>query len=113
MSVDAANFKKAFPEFADVPNVRLTIFSGMAERNVNRSVWEEKADDAEMLLTAHFLTLADRQGAGGAVTQERVGDLSVSYGTSKGNQDELNSTSYGQMFLMMMKTLAITPRVIC
>jgi len=111
VAVDLSQFKKMFPEFADIPNPRLTLFSEFAAENINRSVFAERADRAESLLMAHFLTLANRDGAGGPVTQERVGDLSTSYGQMGDKNQLLSTTSYGQMFLTIMKSLSITPRV--
>ena len=112
MAVDLSEFKKMFPEFAGESNPRLQLFVDFAILNVNRTVWAEKADRAESLLTAHFLTLANRDGVGGPVTSERVGDLSRNYGTIKSDNEDLAQTAYGQMFLTMMKTLPITPRVV-
>lgn len=112
MAVNASDFKKMFPEFAEVPNARLQMFFDFAAENVNRNIFAEKSDRAEALLAAHFLTLADRGGAAGPITSEKVGDLSRSYGTIKSEQEELAATAYGSMFITMLKSLPITPRVV-
>jgi hypothetical protein len=53
-------------------------------------------------------------GSGGPITQEKVGDLSRSYGTyDLSGSEELGQTSYGREFLRVRKTLIISPWVVC
>jgi len=98
-------------EFDDLKNSAIQIYLDMAVRCVDETVWGDKADDAIKLLTAHYLTLATREGASGPVTSEKVGDLQTNYGQSQ-SDSELASTSYGTMYLQMKKTLVTTPRVV-
>lgn len=113
MSVSNANFKVLFPEFENESDARLNLVKGFAENGINRSVFDTKADQATYLLMGHYLTLFNRRGAAGSVTQEKVGDLSVSYGkVDSKTQSELAQTSYGALLIQLMNTLTITPRVI-
>lgn len=102
------------PELADtfIPS-RIVTFIGFAQLNVNRSVWGDKADLAEAVMAAHLMTLSSRGGQGGVVTQEKVGDISRSYAKPEGDDESLSTTSYGQWFLQMRRTLTITPIVTC
>lgn len=117
MAITPSELKKFAPEFEDQPNSRLNIFIGMADRMVNESCWGDKADDARLLLSAHFTTLGDRGAGGtaGAVTSEKVGDLQTNYAnpsSSSGKGSEFMSTSYGQIYLQLRKTLVVTPMVV-
>lgn len=111
MSVSPQDVKLIAPELAGQTNPRIQFFIDLAVTNVNANVWVEKTDQAVTLLTAHFMTLSNRGGSGGAITSERVGDLATSYSAPSGDMSELGQTAYGQMFVTLMKTLPISPRV--
>ncbi len=99
-----ADVKKFAPEFSDLTNQRIQLFIDMAGRNLNSEYWGEKYNDGHMLLTSHYLTLGERQGIGGSISSEKVGDLAVSY-AGVSDKSKFGQTSYGQMFEQMMKTL--------
>jgi hypothetical protein len=111
-AIDAKFVKDIAPELASEPNKRINIFINMATNCVNETVWGDKCPDAVALLTAHFMTMANRGGVGGAVKSEKVGDLSTTYGSSANEQSLLAQTSYGSMFLQMMRVVRPLPRVL-
>lgn len=114
MAVSATDIKKFAPELESEPNSRIQFFIDFALLSVNASVFGDKTDKAVALLTAHFMTLSNRGGSGGSVTSEKVGDLSRSYSAPSGkvSESELATTAYGQMFLTLLKSLSISPRVV-
>lgn len=114
MSVTAQDLKKLAPELETETTSRLQFFIDFAVMNVNTSYFGDKTDKAVTLLAAHFLSMANRGGAGGSVTSEKVGDLSTSYSAPSGkvSESELATTAYGQMFLTILKSLSISPRVV-
>lgn len=114
MAVTPQDLKKIAPELESETAARLQFFIDFAIQSVNSSVFGDKSDKAVTLLAAHFLTLSNRGGAGGSVTSEKVGDLSRSYSAPSGKigESELATTAYGQMFLTLLKSLSISPRVV-
>ena len=112
MAVSAGDIKKLSGEFSSLENSQINIFLGMAKRCINASVWGDKADDGIKLLTAHFVSMANRGGASGSITKEKVGDLEISYGSGGGSESDLATTSWGKLFLAMRRTLVITPMVV-
>lgn len=112
MSVSVGEVKQTFPEFSAYTNPQIQFWLDLATSQVNPNVFAEKTDSAVRVLTAHYLDLAGRGGAAGPVTSERVGGLSRSYGTVSAEASELASTSYGSIFLSILRTLPVTPRVV-
>lgn len=113
MAVDPKTLKTMFPEFESETNKRIQFFIDMAERKINRPIFGDKADDAVCLMSAHLLTLGSRGGNGGAITGEKVGDLSRNY--SAGNSDKKGphgSTSYGEMYDDLLRSCRAVPRVL-
>jgi hypothetical protein len=123
MAVDAGFIKALFPEFSGVDNTRITAFIGIAKTSMSEVVWGEAYDSGLAYLTAHLLK---KSGPGGGVqggsstagplTQERVGELSRSYGTvDSGSISQgdalLTSTSYGVEYLRLRKLIPTTPMV--
>jgi len=59
---------------------------------------------AQALYAAHLLTLSPSSGVvAGPVTSEKEGDLSRSYGSTKGDDSVLGSTPYGLQYIDMTK----------
>jgi len=61
---------------------------------------------AQALYAAHLLTLSNASASGvvaGPVSSEKEGDLSRSYGTTKGDDSVLGSTPYGLQYIDMTK----------
>ncbi|MGD8707089.1 MAG: DUF4054 domain-containing protein [Nitrosopumilaceae archaeon] len=83
-------------------------FISLAETQVNRCWFRNKADLAVALMTAHMIsvfTSSYRQdGTGGSVTSKREGDLALSFAQSVNGNSDLNQTSYGKQFQSLMKS---------
>jgi hypothetical protein len=123
MAVDAAYIKNLFPEFSSVDAARIAAFIGIAQVSMNAGVWGTAYDAGLAYLTAHLLK---KSGPGGGVqggnstagplTQERVGELSRSYGSvDLGSMSQgdalLASTAYGIEYLRLRKLIPTTPMV--
>jgi hypothetical protein len=108
LELDKKLFKIIAPEFANISNTTLNTFEELAILYIQEDLWGSKASHGIALLVAHFLTLSNRKGQGGAITEQKVGDLarSFSHGDTK---DALDYTSYGQQFKAIRKTLQISP----
>lgn len=124
--ITKANIIAIAPEFTNVPQGVFDIVIPMAQAYVAEAVWVAKADQGVTWMSCHILKTLGYgddeagQNAGpntGAVTQEKVGDLQRSYSALqlKGTSDfdtVLSLTRYGQMFIMLRKTIATSPLVI-
>lgn len=81
--------------------------------SVSREYFGDSFIYALSLYVAHKGSLASRGagGEGGAVASIREGDISVSYSSSSGSGDDsyLNSTSYGQEYLRLLKQYSRKP----
>ncbi len=123
MAVDAAYIQMLFPEFAAVDPSRITAFLGIAQTSMNVAVWGNAYDPGLAYLTAHLLK---KSGPGGGVqggtstagplTQERVGELSRSYGavdlgSASAADALLATTSYGMEYLRLRRLIPTTPMV--
>lgn len=113
VTVTQSDITNVAPELAGESPERVNIFIEYAGLIVCCKKWGKKAKLATILMVAHLLTMSNREGKGGAVTSETVGDYSQSYGsgTSAGNE-ELGSTSYGTQYLMLRKTLLASPLIV-
>lgn len=128
ITVTALQVTKLAPEFAfmlDGSNESEEIDNiiELAQEFVNADFWgESKGSKAISLLTAHFLSElgfsedASSGSVAGAVTSEKVGDLERKYepvNLTKGSvSDQLyNTTKYGRQFLLLRRTLYISPMV--
>lgn len=110
MAVDSAYVIDVAPELVDVSVSRIDRFIDFAKLSVNESVWGTKYDLGVAVMTAHLLTVSGRSGSGGPITSEKVGELAQSYGQVNVSGDEyLATTSYGQWFLQLRRTIPITP----
>lgn len=115
-----ADFKLAFPEFADVPDARLTALFNMAGAtiidNSDASVIVDPAVRAPLmdLLVAHMLTLygttvvgsasGGPNGAVGRVSSATEGSVSTSMeyrAASSATESWFNQTQYGAMYWAM------------
>lgn len=113
----ATTFKARYPEFADVANALITLVIAESVDQVGDTWLERDRARAQMLLTAHTLTMEGEpgrsstgQGAAGTgqVVQDSVGDVSTTYGkasitTASFGQASYASTEYGQQFLLLMR----------
>ena len=105
MAVTAKEIKDCFAEFAGLSDTLVDKFRLQAERRVNLTTWQDKADDAILYLSAHLLKINKDNGAdGGAnsgpISKKRVGDLSVEFKVPEKVSDSwLARTSYGQTYM--------------
>lgn len=81
------------------------VFLDAAQRQVNLSVFGSRASDAHTYLAAHFLTTSGSLSGTGNVSSKRIGDIAVSYAVATPTNAELGSTSWGLMYLHLMKSV--------
>lgn len=115
-----ADFRLQFPEFADVlvyPDVQLNFWAGVAEKMLNKCVWDDMYETGVKLYVAHEITLAAQNkkaaaaggmpGTSGGVPQSKtVGAVSVSYdsnNTSEKNAGWWNLTNYGKQLYRLIQ----------
>lgn len=86
---------------------RAEVWIEMAEKRVSRCYFGSSWTLAMSYMAAHIGTLEERSendGAVGAVTSKREGDISVSYGSaSTDGGDDLGLTSYGIQYKNLLK----------
>lgn len=119
VSVDAV--KAVCPEFNAVANSVVQAYIDMADSEISEDDWGSRASRAEIVLTAHLMTVAgvlnsSSQTGGnvtGPVSSVSVGDVSVTYAATSSlaiqiqNLDaSLASTKYGQEYARLVKLAA-------
>ncbi len=117
-NVNFAYMEAHFPALGLVASdsVLIDLLITWAETDTDATVWKTKLDQGVSNLTAHFFVqnkAGGSAGAGGQITQEKVGDLSRSFNatdpsTGGGN---LGETTYGRFYLSLLKTLATKPLI--
>ncbi len=119
---DAAALKAAFPKFAAVADPTIEFWLTRARRAVDDSWCEDDRQMGEMLLAAHYLTLegfgtgAEAQLAAegmAGMQQIRSGQLALqkSGAMADAAAGSLDSTSYGQRYLELLRQNRGGPRV--
>lgn len=116
----AADFKIRFPEFAAEDDARIELFIADSVTIINEVYWGTKYDLGLYYLTAHYLTLANKTATGaagstGTIASRAVDGVSISYvNTISDNENDAYyaSTSYGQRYLALRKTLGVAACVI-
>lgn len=123
VALDPAKFKTAFPEFADVPDARLTVLFGIIGATILDNTGASVVTDVTMreslmfLLLAHMLTLygtgplAGAPGAGtgpfgavGRVSSATEGSVSSSmeyHAAASATEAWFSQTQYGAMYWAM------------
>jgi hypothetical protein len=104
-------FRIIAPEFKDRSSTDIEAALGIAECWLGESVWGSKYEVGLAYMAAHLLSMSDREGAGGPLTQESVGGVSASYGTTGPSDELLTDTAYGRLFVSLRQTLATGPLV--
>jgi len=114
------------PQYASGDSARLDDLIALAEL-VTGQAFGTKRNLAVALRVCHTLALEERNGAdqsvspqtdsgsgtGGAITQEKEGQLSRSYGVASKiseSQPNLSATKYGLQLLELMKSCLVLPR---
>jgi hypothetical protein len=110
--VTLANFQAMFPELANSvtqayldawsPLVAIYISEGVFKKTVNGAV-QDVSTYASALLIAHFLKLDELKG-GGAVTMDKIGQLSTQQAALEGPSN-LDITSYGKRFWQLTRIM--------
>lgn len=105
-----AEFKAYFPEFTATADAQILRAYDIANVTCSESVLGSIYDLAIKYLTAHFVSLNSGQFSGKSsgnksVSSKSVDGVSVSYSESGSNTESingnLNSTSYGQMYVRL------------
>lgn len=110
-------FLNLFDEFKKVSAPKIAAYITIASGRTPRKVWCENTDYATALLTAHMLSTSGPQGggpAGGALTNEQVGDLSRGYATvfQAGSGDAaLMTTRYGIDYIALRRETIVSGMV--
>lgn len=91
------------PEF--ISNADKDDHLALATLRTSSTKFGDKYNYAIALRAAHTLTLADPDygASSGAVKSRKEGDLSISYGTTKGVNGYLSQTSYGIELLGLIR----------
>ena len=118
--ITATSFKVRFPEFAAVLDARIEIFIDDAVLILNEVYWGTKYDLGLNYLTANYLTLGEKSSGGSTgsnneIASRGVDGTSVSYNNvtlDSLSDSYYTSTSYGQRYLALMKTLGVPACVI-
>lgn len=98
------------PETDCVPEERRNVILALAEDQTGQAFGSAR-NHAVALLAAHMLTIGNRAGNAGAVSQAKEGDLSLSYAVNQYTDDALDGTSYGQELKRLRKTYIFGPRM--
>lgn len=117
MSVTPAILKARLPEFADVDDDVVQDWLDSCELELNFDRWGSRFDEGHLLLTAHTMVRAGvlNSNAGstmpvGALASMAVGPVSKSYSVSSSGADsDLETTTYGKLFVRKMRSLVRTP----
>lgn len=100
------------PELASIAPAKQQVYLDLAKNFVFEAKWGRKYKQAVCLLTAHFLSMTATGATNqGPIASESVGELSISYSNAS-SDDELQKTSYGELYFMLRKTLTTTPLVV-
>lgn len=120
MAFDVAEFRLAFPEFADesvYPDSAITFWAELAEGLCAERIFKSLYKKALFLCVAHFITLAAQNVAGASgggsagsagrvVASKAVGAVSISYDNANGtetNAGQWNATSYGRQYYALAR----------
>lgn len=118
--ITPTSFKVRFPEFAAVADARIQLFIDDSVLSLNEVVWGTKYDLGLDYLTAHYLVLGEKSSAGNTgsnneTSSQAVDGTSVSYNTAPVDSiadSYYTSTSYGQRYLALRKSLGAPACVI-
>jgi len=93
-------------ELATVPLATQTAVLTMVNRRLSPDVWGEEMDTGRVYLAAHLATVGLRKGIAGSPQSMAAGPVSTSYAISMA-VDNWATTSYGQEFDRLLKTLPL------
>lgn len=101
------------PEFVERSSANIQVFLDVAAVKMDPDVWGDKYAYGMAYLACHLMSMSVREGIGGAVIREQVGEISQSYSSpiSDGKRDQFLASSYGAEFLSLRNSVVITPLV--
>lgn len=103
-------------EFSEVSQEAIERAIAEAERELPRSVYGDRYDDAHLYLAAHLLAVQVKgsSSGGGPVVMESAGPVSRQYAqlTMQGDDSTLLATAYGRRFRDIRQQCAGVPRVL-
>lgn len=115
---DIANVAPELAISATLTEERINLFIDYARLYVSENKFGPKAKLGIILMCAHMLTKYGSGSGGGyvgGIASESVADISVSYAapTIQGSASDqiLNTTTYGQQYLMLRRTIPMGPLV--
>lgn len=94
------------PEFADEDPNRLGRFIAYADAETSDTAFGDLRDMAVALLAAHKLTISNRKGLSGAISEMKEGELMASLVTSVDDKS-LDTTSYGVQLDGLRRSLIV------
>lgn len=102
--MDLASFKARYPSFTDDIAIQLAL-SDAEVLITTYDISDDKTELATAYLTAHLLTLLPNSGVSEPyVTKVKADTVEVQFGDKVAHiNDWLNSTSYGQLFALLIK----------
>lgn len=118
--ITLTDIQARFPgAFDAVTDVQASLVIAEATREIVEDVWGESYDDGLLYLSAHLLTLFAASpgvgGGGGPVSSRRVGDVAVTFSTTRSASEvssgQLGSTLFGQRFLQLRRRFQGGPSV--
>jgi hypothetical protein len=99
--------KSMFPALASADDATLQTALDEAAQFVDDTWAVQDITAATFYLSGHFITAAQATSGGGQlVTSERIGQIAITYAAASaaaGAYPSLQTTSYGQMFLALMR----------
>lgn len=114
--------KARAPEFSAVLDATVQVYLDMATEEIEPGAWGSRAKNAEILLACHKMIIlgvlnAAGSGGGGAtgpIQSVKVGDVSVTYGTStslavqlQGLDPSLAASKYGIEYARLIRLAAM------
>jgi len=120
MSFNVGAFRTSFPEFSSAivyPDPMITMWAGLAERQVRSCVWKDSVTLGQSLYVAHELTIQAQSikaasvggvpgTSGGIANSKTVGSVSVGYDTTSTAEKDAgwwNQTTYGKQFIRLAR----------
>ena len=119
MTVTPTTFKNKYTEFSSVTDARVLIFIDDAALEMNEGQWGDLYDRGHAALTAHMLSIAEREalasGSGtaavGSVSGRTVGSVSVTFATPQISGGSVESyylsTSYGAEYWRLVQLVGL------
>jgi len=115
MSITATEFKTRFTEFSAIADATIEIFIEDSVLMINETHWGDKYDLGLYYLSAHYLSLSILSGSGNTSSVlpqsgKSVDGTSVSFSSPSyddGNEAYYNSTTYGQRFWSLIRSLGV------